>query len=321
VFSRGVHMLRTVSLPQQPDPAAQALVNSLYLYESTGNLRQNQLITNVNSRFSKRISLFGFYMLNYARGDTDGVGTYPATRNYALEYGPTAYDIRHRVFIGGSVTAPWNIMFNPFITANTGAPYNITTGLDNNGDTIFNDRPSFAIPGSPNAKATPLGVYNLNPGPNDTIIPRNYGRGPGQFTINMRMSRTWGFGKRAEASTNDFGAGGGGGGPRGGGGRGGGGPRGGGFGGFGGGGMRGGFGGVSTGKRFNLTLSVSARNLLNHVNLAAPVGNLSSPLVGESLSIAGGGFGPGGGGPGGGGPGGAGASSNRRIDLSLRFSF
>ena len=70
-------------------------------------------------------------------------------------------------------------------------------------------------------------------------------------------------------------------------------------------------GGASTGKRYNLTLSVSARNLFNHVNLTPPIGTLSSPFFGESLSLAGGGFGPGG----------NGASSNRRLDLSLRFSF
>jgi hypothetical protein len=72
------------------------------------------------------------------------------------------------------------------------------------------------------------------------------------------------------------------------------------------------FGGAS-GKKYSLTLSVSARNLFNHVNLAAPIGNLSSPNFGQSLAIGGGGFG----GPGGGG----GAANNRRLDLSLRFSF
>jgi len=70
------------------------------------------------------------------------------------------------------------------------------------------------------------------------------------------------------------------------------------------------FGGGSTDKRFNLTLSMSVRNLLNTVNLSTPVGNLSSPLFGESLSLAGG-FGPMGGSP----------AANRRIDLQLRLSF
>lgn len=323
--SRGVHMLRTVSLPLTSSTAAQG--NNVYLYESTGTLRQNQLITSVNTRFSRRLSLFGFYMLNFAKGDTDGVGTFPATSNYALEYGRTAFDTRNRFLMAGSVSAPWGVSLSPFITGSTGAPFNITSGFDANGDTQFNDRPAFATSSTDpaNLRVTPWGSFNLRPGPNDTIIPRNYGRGPGQFAVNMRMSRTWGFGKAREASPNDFGGfgpggpGGGGGdrGPRGGGGGGGGpmmmggggGPRG------GGGGGPMGFGGGSTGKRFNITLSVSARNLLNNVNLSTPVGNLSSNSFGQSLSL-GGGFGPGG--PGGGG---ASAASNRRLDLSLRFSF
>jgi hypothetical protein len=62
--------------------------------------------------------------------------------------------------------------------------------------------------------------------------------------------------------------------------------------------------------RYNLTLSVNARNMLNHVNLGNPISNLSSPLFGQSTSLGGGG-----------GFGGGGASANRRLDLSLRFTF
>lgn len=89
---------------------------------------------------------------------------------------------------------------------------------------------------------------------------------------------------------------------------------------MGGGGGRGGPGGMFGGggagnKRFLLTTSISARNAFNHVNLGSPVGQLSSPLFGQSTGL-GGGFGPGGGGPGGGG-----AAGNRRIELQLRLSF
>jgi len=66
----------------------------------------------------------------------------------------------------------------------------------------------------------------------------------------------------------------------------------------------------TAGKRYVLTLSVQARNLLNNVNHATPVGQLSSPLFGQSTAIAGG-FGPGGGG----------AAGNRRFEVQARFSF
>jgi hypothetical protein len=64
---------------------------------------------------------------------------------------------------------------------------------------------------------------------------------------------------------------------------------------------------VAEGSKYSLTFSASARNLLNHMNLGAPIGNLSSPIFGTSNSIHG--FGPGG------------ASANRTIDLQVRFSF
>ena len=64
---------------------------------------------------------------------------------------------------------------------------------------------------------------------------------------------------------------------------------------------------VAEGHRFSLTVSASARNLLNILNLDTPIGNLSSTRFGTSTSIHG--FGPGGG------------SANRTIDLQMRFSF
>jgi hypothetical protein len=70
-------------------------------------------------------------------------------------------------------------------------------------------------------------------------------------------------------------------------------------------------GGANGGKKYNLTLTASARNLLNHANYAAPSGNLSSPLFGQYTQLTGG-FGPGGG---------ASSTFERKIDLQLRFQF
>lgn len=74
----------------------------------------------------------------------------------------------------------------------------------------------------------------------------------------------------------------------------------------------GGGGGGGTGKRYNLTFSVNANNILNYVNPSSPVGNLSSPLFGTSNALAGGfgGFG------GGGNP-----AANRRVTLQVQFGF
>jgi hypothetical protein len=80
-------------------------------------------------------------------------------------------------------------------------------------------------------------------------------------------------------------------------------------------------GGGAEAKRYSMQFSLNFQNLFNHVNLSPPVGNLSSPSFGQSLSLASsfGGFGPGGGG-GGGASGGSGAG-NRRITAQVRFNF
>ena len=302
-FSRGMHYLlsRDINAPLADGAYPYGNPNPIMLTESDGLFTQNQMIVNINSRLSKKVSLFGFYTLGYANGNSDG-GSPMNQYDLSSEWGPTRFDIRQRFFIGGSITAPFKLTFSPFITGSSGAPYNITTGNDFNGDLIYNERPAFATdPNAPGVVSTAYGLLNINPQPGDKIIPRNYGRGPAQFNLNLRLARTWGFGKSRETANSGAG------GP----------PPGGPRGGLGGGGFRGGGpggpggmfgGGDNTGKRYNLTLSASARNLLNYVNLASPDGNLSSPYFGQSLALVSG-FG------------GAASVYNRRIDLQLRFSF
>ncbi|HEV2833837.1 MAG TPA: hypothetical protein VGW58_00895, partial [Pyrinomonadaceae bacterium] len=233
--------------------------------------------------------------------------------------------------------APWGITFNPLVFITSGRPFNITLGRDINGDTLNTERPALAPAGADcsdvvNIKCTPFGNFKLTFAPGDVMIPRNFGEGPGSTTVNLRISKTWSFGSeggaananqqnRQDGQRNDgqravmgggMAGGRGPGGPGGGGPGGGGGPRGGGGGGFGGpgGGFGGGGGGGGNG-RYNLTFSLNFNNLLNHVNLNNPVGNLGSQLFGQSTATAGGfgGFGQGV------------AAYNRRIDAQIRFSF
>lgn len=71
-------------------------------------------------------------------------------------------------------------------------------------------------------------------------------------------------------------------------------------------------GGTASNRRFNLTLSVNARNMFNDVNLGPRVGIVGSSLFGQSNSI---------GGLFGGGFGGGLQAANRRIDFGALFTF
>jgi hypothetical protein len=336
--ARSLHLLRTRAInaplpgtfnPLVPNSGVRPFgnANNIFQYESTGRFDQNLLTFNIVNSFSRRGSVTINYSFAKAKSDTDGTGSFPAN-SYDLsgEYGRASNDVRHRLSVVGSYRGPWGLSFNPFVIVSSGQPFNITVGRDLNGDTLFIERPAFASDlTKPGVIITRFGAFDPNPTSGEVIIPRNYGDGPGSLSANLRISKTIGFGgeRRSTASqsgqrdgSDRTGRGGGAGGRGGVGFPGGaGGARGGGGGARGGGGGGGG-GGGDTGKRYNLTFSMNFQNILNHVNLAKPTGNLSSPFFGTSTGTGGnfGGFG-----------GGRGGSStppyNRLIDAQIRFSF
>ena len=216
--SHGLHMLRSrninAPLPGTYDPnlASSGVYpfgrrGLVVLMESSGLYNQNQILVNVNSKVNNNISLSGAYGYGRAMSNTDGLGTFPANP-YSMqgEYGPAAIDLRHRVSLSGTITTKWRIRFNPLVTANTGPPFDITAGQDVYGTTIFNARPAFATSSTtPGLVETPYGLLDPNPAPGQALVPRNYGRGPGQIMLNMRVGRSFAFGSRegrAPVSTN-----------------------------------------------------------------------------------------------------------------------
>jgi hypothetical protein len=297
--SRGVHQFYTNNLNPY-DPIAQQRPNgvdeNIFQYQSEGIFKQNQLIINGSVRMGTKLSLFGYYTLNYAKSDTSGTGSFPSNPyDLQQDYGRSSFDVRHRLFMGGTVGMPYGFRFSPFLVASSGIPFNITTGTDPYQGNLYNVRPELGPCST--SQVTKYGCF-LTPSDADlpayTPIPINFGEGSGRFALNFRLSKTFGFGPVLERAA------GGGGGPMGGGtfGRPGGGPH--------GPGGRGWDAGA-TNRRFGLTFSVNVRNAFNNVNLGLPVGNLQSPVFGESNSLAGGPFNS--------------QTANRRVDLQVTFSF
>jgi hypothetical protein len=228
---------------------------NIFEYESSGVFDQNQLILTLDNRLNKNFFLHATYALSRARGDTDGVGTFPAnTYNLSSEYGRAAIDARQRFTIEGVFSARWGLRFSPFLIVSTGRPFNITIGRDLNGDTLFTERPALASSSTALASlvATRWGTFDLNPAAGAQIIPRNYGEGQSFAAVNLRVGKTMSLSEIQRL-----------------------------------------FGGARPDKGkdespYKLTFSVQAQNLLNRVNNDLPVGNLSSPFFGQSTATLGG---------------------------------
>jgi hypothetical protein len=306
--SRGVHQFYTNYVPNPAAPVSAQQIT--YEYQSGGIFKQNQVIVNSRAQMGTRLSLWGYYTLNYANSNTSGAGYIPSIPCGAPslpagtpcgideDYGRASFDVRHRAFLGGFITMPWGFRASPFLVAQSGMPFNITTGQDVYGINTFNARPTLGTCGASGVLSTPYGCLNEQISPGQIGIPINEGTGPSRFTLNMRLSKTFGFGQKKETA------------PRGGGpsgstfGRGPGGPRGGGE--HGGGGM---FGGNPSDNRYNVTFSVNARNIFNKVNVSNPIGNLSAPpsLRFQSNGLVGGPF--------------SSSTANRLIFLQCQFNF
>jgi hypothetical protein len=314
LHSFGVHQLLTRNANQAvggtPQDDSGDYLNEFF---PEAVFKQNQVITSVNAKVNKNLSLVGFYTASWA--NSNGAGS-NASNAYNLDqdYGRAGFVMRNMLFMMANYQGPWGIRFNPFLIAQSGRPYNITLPTDplNN---FFNQRPTFATSATPQADllTTPYGVLDKT-GLTGTMIPINLGDSPAAVAVNLRISRGFGLGPKVASTSNQTDGGpppsgppqGGGGGGRGGG-MGGFGP--GGFGGGGGGrGGPGGMGGTNTtGRKYALTFSVQALNLFNDIDYGTPNGTVTAPNFGKSTNLAGGIFSTG--------------SAARRVFGQVVFSF
>jgi hypothetical protein len=310
--------------PQNPGNSVRPFgtVGDIYYYESSAKFNDYRFFGGIRRQMSKGFSVFANFGTGKGKTDTDCIfgsiaNCFPANSyDVSSEYSRVSFIPSANFFVGGTLTLPkLKLTLNPFIIVSSGRPFNIVTGRDTNGDGLFTERPAFATEQTDlaNLKRTRFGNFDLNPAPGQALIPRNYGHGPGFFSVNIGISRAFAFGNMpgpaaaiqpsggAPQTTGKTAA------------------------------PQGGTakpatssapngsaaaakpgGGAAPEKRYTFTFSVNIQNLLNRTNLSQPIGNLSSPNFGESTSTAGSfGFGPGG----------SAAAGNRRIQVQVRFSF
>lgn len=256
---RHVNLLINANAPL-PASAVRPLGGTQNIYQVTaeGTGHQRTFFMNANLRPARRISVFGFYIAQSDRSDANGPSWFASNSyNIRQDYGRDDSDIAQQFFSGAAINLPRGLVVEPFLSARSGRPFNITTGTDLNGDTIYNDRPAFATDFSrPSVIRTAYGNFDTDPLPSQTIIPYNYGRGPALVWIDLQASETFHLGPRPalKAAPQPAGA------------------------------------SAKPAQRpdrpWTLSFSVEAENLFNQVNPAAPVGVLSSPLFGRSLSVA-----------------------------------
>jgi hypothetical protein len=123
----------------RPDPAYDRITE----VRSTGRARSAGFDASLRGSWRDDLAS-GMVRYRYAQAwnDADGALSLPAdSRNPDAEWGPSSADVRHRIFGFLRSQLPLSVRLNLWGDIQSGAPYTIRTGLDNNLDTVFTDRP------------------------------------------------------------------------------------------------------------------------------------------------------------------------------------
>jgi len=223
---RRLYRMRDINAPLpatgiRPDP------NFLNVdqFETTGSSRSDSLSLGVRATIAYTLHLVAQYTFSRATDDTSCLFSQPGlcrppadSYNLAGERGPADYDQRHRFNLAGVLYLPGHFTLGCVVSLSSATPYDITTGFDDNQDTVFNDRPtlgnpaapfqSFAIDGSGVVGGTPGTLYDgpealfagrlvqttpssvhwlIQPGPGN--VGRNSGRGPSFADVDLRVAK------------------------------------------------------------------------------------------------------------------------------------
>ena len=260
MWTRGTNTLRSINVNApvngvRPVPT----VGNITEIQSTGKRASDRITVSLNARYiPRRILGMVTYQYTSARNFSDFPTALPSNSlDPDADWGPSAQDVRHRVFFNFNAPLGNGVRVSANVQGSSALPYTITTGLDGNGDTVFNDRPAG--------------------------VGRNSARGAAQWSTNMRINKSIGLGGARSGPPNmpmppP---------PSGGGGnqamnqR------------VGGGGM-GGPGGGGDGpqmvvmeqnnQKYQLNVFLNVQNAFNNVNYNAYIGNLLSPFYGTATS-------------------------------------
>jgi len=270
--NRGVHSQLTRNInaplpgtynPADPTSGIRPLGGNqnIYEYESEGIYNTQRITTNIFLHFKNKFTLYGLDQFRVDRSDTNG--GFPSNQyDIGADYGRSSTDTRNVLSMGVNGTLPLGIEPSVFIIAASGAPFNIVVGQDLNGDSQFNDRPAFATDMTrASVVHTSYGTFDTSPIAGQTIIPINYGQGPGTASLNASVHKSFSFGPEQKppagspppkpAPNAKPGA------------------------------------KPEIERKYSVDIFAFSQNVLNHVNLAPPVGTLTSPLFGKSIALSG----------------------------------
>jgi Carboxypeptidase regulatory-like domain len=191
----------TNGMPNGPRPIAPNL--NILQVQNSAQSNINAIFGGVENHTIKHLQFFfgGVHVNIFGDGDDNPTFSPQSAYSNAGEFARRTGQTPWNLFGSGTLTLPEKIQLSTNFNAGGDSHYNITTGLDNNGDGDFNDRPQYATPGTPGAIQTQYGLLTANytgqPGVN--VFPRNAGVLPWTFHVDTNLQRAFALTRNPKA--------------------------------------------------------------------------------------------------------------------------
>jgi hypothetical protein len=202
-YSKGWSALRSVNINAPfvngtvdplTSPRPLGVLENILQYQSTGRTSGTVTYIGVKQAENRRFNVFAGYLFFHLRSNADSPGLLPQSSfSQAGEFVRPFWQATHRAYAAGTIYLPWKLRASPYLSLASGTPFNITTGIDNNGDGSFTDRPSVVSAGTPGAIQTMFGA--LSASVINGTLPRNFGTNPMTVTLDLDLARDFALGK------------------------------------------------------------------------------------------------------------------------------
>jgi outer membrane receptor protein involved in Fe transport len=146
-------------------------------FQTTNISHYNALQLSARKNLQRNVQFQVSYTLSKAVGLSDDIfepGVPQDSNNIFADKGPTLRDARNRFVLSGIVKLPLGLETSNIVSLQSGRPFNITTGTDDNGDGHLKDRPAG--------------------------LGRNAGRAAPTYIWDTRLSRPFKIGERVNVS-------------------------------------------------------------------------------------------------------------------------
>jgi hypothetical protein len=176
VGTRGIDLFtsRDFNAPLAPDYFARPnpAFGQIRQIESEGYQKGNSLEVTLRGKPSKYFAGQAQYILGKSYNNTSGITYFPGNSNFSnLDWARSDNDRRNKFDLLGTFEPSSLFSLGVALQAYSGKPVNVITGLDSNGDGVFNDRPDGGL------------------------APRNSLHGPGQLNLDVNVAHDFHFKK------------------------------------------------------------------------------------------------------------------------------